>query len=106
MGLLDYDLADVTSPRVEVLRDTAGPGSPAVRAMLGLLAAGDTPKARRDAAVVRLLHDAALRCGEVVSLDLEHFDAAGAVMVLGKGERQRRRIGLPEPTRAALLSWL
>src|SRR5262249_53371366 len=63
LGLIGWDLADVQAPPVESYRDTAGPGVPAVRRMLEALAGRRGAKARRDAAIVRLLFDVALRRG-------------------------------------------
>ncbi len=96
-------------PGVESVRyrDTRGPGVGGVRAMLGTLAAREDAKARRDAAIVRCLFDLALRREEVVGLDLAHLDLeAGTVAVLGKKRRERERLTLPAPTRAALVAWL
>lgn len=88
-------------------RDTRGPGVGGVRAMLATFTGRTDAKAARDAAVVRLLFDVALRRAEVVSLDLAHLDlAAGTLAVLGKKRRERERLTLPAPTRAALAAWV
>jgi integrase/recombinase XerC len=88
-------------------RDTRGPGVAGFRAMLAGFTGRTDAKAARDVAVVRLCFDVALRRAEVVSLDREHFDAdAGTLAVLGKKRRERERLTLPAPTRAALAAWL
>jgi integrase/recombinase XerC len=106
LGLVPWRL-EVPSVRAEAYRDTAGPGPAAVRRMIDNLAADPSPKARRDAAIVRLLHDTALRRAEVAALDLADLDAeAGAVFVVRKGRRERTRINLPGPTLAAVRAWV
>lgn len=64
-------------------------------------------KAVRDVAILRLLHDIALRRGEVVGLDIEDVDlGAGTIQVLGKGKNEKELLSLPEPTRDALAAWI
>lgn len=87
-------------------RDTRGPGAHGFRAMLGAVADAAPARAARDGAVLRLLFDLALRRAEVVSLDRAHLDLdAGTLEVLGKKRRERERLTLPAPTRAALAAW-
>lgn len=87
-------------------RDTRGPGAHGFRAMLGAVAEAAPARSARDAAVLRLLFDLALRRAEVVSLDRAHLDLdAGTLEVLGKKRRERERLTLPAPTRAALAAW-
>ena len=78
---------EVEAPKVETFRDTAGPGDAGWRSVLETAkaaAAGGTPRAVRDLAIVRLLHDRGLRRGEGASLDLAVFDAqAGTLAILG-----------------------
>ncbi len=100
---------DVESPKAEPYRDTAGPGDAGWRAMLARAKADaetGRPKAVRDLAVVRLLHDLALRRGELVALDLADADLdGGTVAVVGKGRTDAVRLTLPDPTRHALADW-
>lgn len=98
---------EVPSVKSSPYRDTKGPGADGVRGLLERLAARTDAKGRRDYACARLLHDLALRRGEVVSLELEHVDLeAGSVSILGKGRLERETLTLPEPTKAALAAWL
>jgi integrase/recombinase XerC len=54
-----------------------------------------------------LLHDLALRRGEVCSLDLQHVDLpVGTVSILGKGRSERETLTLPPATIAALAQWV
>ena len=72
IGVVAWAL-DVESPRAEPYRDTGGPGDAGWRAMLALVkrdAESGRPKPVRGLAIVRLLHDLALRRGELVALDL------------------------------------
>lgn len=66
-----------------------------------------TKKAKRDRAAVRLLHDIALRRSEVVGLDVEDVDlVAGTVAIVRNGRREKVRLSLPNPTKAAVAAWL
>lgn len=106
LGLVEWSV-DVASPKVELVRDTRGPGRQAVAAMKRELERRRDQRAVRDRAILRLLHDRALRRGEVASLDLEHVDMRrGEIEILGKGRRERERLTLPEQTKAALAAWL
>jgi integrase/recombinase XerC len=107
LGLITWGL-DIKNLRAEAYRDTRGPERKGVQA---LLAAAETQaerrKAARDVALIRLLHDTALRRGEVCGLDLADIDmASGRVLVLGKGKSQKTAITLPEPTKAAVAAWI
>jgi len=100
LGLVPWSL-EVPNLKAQAYRDTRGPGRDGFRAMLA--AASN----ERDHAILRLLHDLALRRGELVGLDLADVDLeGGAVWVLGKGRSAQERLTLPEPTRAALASWI
>lgn len=107
LGLVVWRL-DIRNLPSEVYRDTRGPQRDGVVAMLAAAAAQtDRRKALRDVALLRLLHDTALRRGEVCRLDIADIDlAAGRVLVLGKGKREKIAFTLPEPTRAALAAWM
>jgi integrase/recombinase XerC len=97
---------EVEAPRSEPLRDTAGPGRGGYRAMLEA-AAGDDPKATRDRAIVRTLHDLGLRRGELAGLDLADLDREGSrLAVLGKGRTAKEWLTVPAPTLEALGAWL
>ena len=70
---------------------------------MGLVCSRCYAKGIRDRAILRLLHDLALRRGEVVGLDAKDLDLeAGTVAVLGKGRTGKVNLSLPEPTREAL----
>ena len=60
----------------------------------------------RDDAVLEVLYGSGVRVGELCSLDLDSLDlGAGAVLVWGKGSKQRR-VPLSQPSVAALRAWL
>lgn len=107
LGRCDFHL-EVESPRAESYRDTRGPGRDGyVRVLEIAREAAATPKGRRDLALVRLMHDVALRRAEVLALDLVDVDLeAGTVAVVGKGKTAKNPLSLPGPTRAALADWL
>ncbi len=61
---------------------------------------------RRDLAVLELLYGSGLRVSECCSLDLDSCDlGAGAVVVWGKGAKQRR-VPMSEPAVDAVAAWL
>jgi integrase/recombinase XerC len=105
LGMVPWAL-DVEGLRGQSYRDTAGPGVKGVREMIA--AAGRSTAAElRNAAIMRLLADLALRRKEVVGLDLGDVDLqAGTLMILGKGRLEKERLTLPAPTRVALAAWL
>lgn len=113
LGRVAWEL-EVVSPRVETYTDTAGPGEAGWRSMLGRAkdgAAGGTAKGARDLAIVRLLHDLALRRSEAIGLDLADVEAGpdgtpAAVWILGKGRSARERLTLPPPVSKALAEWI
>lgn len=106
IGRIGWGL-DVPGPRPETYRDTRGPGRDGWRSMLAVARADGSPKGRRDLAILRLLHDLALRRGEAVALDVADIDlAGGTVAVVGKGRAQAGRMTLSRQSREALSDWL
>jgi site-specific recombinase XerC len=73
----------------------------------GEVDAGEPPwRAARDAAVLETLYGSGLRVGELVALDCSSLDLrGGAVVVWGKGSKQRRA-PLSDPAVEALRAWL
>lgn len=106
LGLVSWTL-EVSDLRRQPYRDTRGPSRATFLRLLEKLGERQGPKAIRDLALVRLLHDLALRREEVVSLDVEHLDLdGGTVAVLGKGHADRVKLTLPDPTKQAIVAWL
>jgi len=106
LGLVSWKL-EVENVKSESYRDTKGPGQPVFKRMVDKLDERLDAKAKRDRAAVRLLHDLALRRGEVVSLDVEDLVLDSAtVAVVRKGRTETKPLELPEPTKAALVAWL
>jgi integrase/recombinase XerC len=109
---------DIESPRVTPYRDTRGPGLAGwqrIDAKAGERAKGDRDgrAAKRNLALVRLLHDLGLRRGEAVAMDRADvdFDAGengeGQIRIVGKGKREPEVLSLTsEPAREALLAWV
>lgn len=100
---------EVEGPRSLAYRDTRGPGLAGWKALVAAAtaAAGQSPRGRRDLAIIRLLHDLGLRRGELVALDLADYDALeGSLAVTGKGKAESVQLGLPSPSTAALEAWL
>lgn len=99
---------EVAGLKVQVYRDTTGPGLEGTRTMIEIALTNTHPGiAVRDVALIRLMFDLALRRGECVSLDLDDIDIAGRrIWILGKGQKQKEARTLPERTAAALTAWL
>jgi integrase/recombinase XerC len=105
LGVVPWSL-QVPNMKSQAYRDTRGPGRSAFQAMLDAVS-GSKPKAIRDRAILRLLHDLALRASELIGLDTSDVDlAAGTIAILGKGDTEKMILSLPDPTKAALASWL
>jgi len=93
--------------RSQTLRDTAGPGRPAVRQMLDQVAGRDDAKGSRDVAIIRLFFDLGLRRKELAGLDVADVDlVAGRCRILGKGRSEHEWITLPPETCKAVADWL
>ncbi len=108
LGVVPWRL-DVESPRSKPLRDTRGPGLDGYRLLLRAATTQRQPaKAARDAAMLRLMGDVALRRAEVVALDVADIDFEGQrAAVIGKGSGgERAWVTLPPPTLAAIRAWL
>lgn len=98
-------------PRAEAFRDTAGPGAHGWEQLLARAeaeAATGVAGPVRNRAILLVLHDRALRRGELVALNYpEDLDAGRpAVQVRGKGHRVKHWLTINERTRAALVAWL
>jgi integrase/recombinase XerC len=69
--------------------------------------AGDGPKATRDRAILRTLHDLGLRRSELANLDLADLDRERSrLAVQGKGRTAKEWSTVPAPTLAAIAAWL
>lgn len=105
-GLVPWKL-EVANAKTTAYRDTRGPGKQGVRCLLEAVSGQRGKPAARNKFALRLLYDLALRCGEVVALDVEDLDLAqGRLAVRGKGKTEKQWLTLPEPTKAAAADWL
>jgi integrase/recombinase XerC len=105
-GLVNWAL-EVENVNAERRRDTRGPGSAGVQALLAEVARGNGKKAVRDRALLRVLYDLGLRRAEASQLDAGDVYLDGdTISVRGKGRREKVRLSLPEPTAEALRAWL
>jgi integrase/recombinase XerC len=105
-GLVTWTLP-VESVPVPPYDDTRGPDRDGFLTLLEAASAQPGPKGLRDVALLRLLHDLGLRRSEAVRLDVDDVDLPGnRIVIAGKGRTPREWVSLPEPTRAALATWL
>lgn len=106
LGLVPWAL-EIANVKADQERDLRGPTRGALKRVVHALDQRGDAKAKRDRAILRLLHDLGLRRGEVASLDVANLDlSAGTLSVLGKGRTSRVALTLPEQTKAALRDWL
>ncbi len=107
LGLITWKI-EIQNVRAAAYRDTRGPQRAGVIALLAAAAAQTGQRqAARDVALLRLLHDTALRRGEVCKLDLADVDLPGSrIWVIGKGRVEKVAITLPPQTRAAVAAWV
>jgi len=101
---------EVRGEREERYRDTLGPPVERIRAMLADLQAKarcGNARATRDLAIVCLLFHRGLRRGEVLGLDVEHYDRQRRrVSIKGKGRGGREWVTLSPAAVKALDDWL
>src|SRR5258705_5990287 len=106
VGLVPWRL-EVKSLRTRPYRDSRGPERWGVEALLRAAEGQGGRKASRDVALVRLLYDLALRRGEVCQLDVGDVDRPGRrLFVIGKGQREKLPITLPDATLRTLQAWV
>lgn len=106
LGMVAWTL-DVPSVKAKAYRDTRGPGAAGFRLLQSQAEGRTDAKGKRDQAILRLLHDLALRRAEVVKLDVADVDLqASTIAVVGKGKTETETYTLPKPTAAALAGWL
>jgi integrase/recombinase XerC len=107
-GYVTFDLS-TKNVRSQGYRDTRGPERDVMAALFEYAKAQPhSAKAARDVAIFLLLgYGRALRRGEVVGLDLEHFDARGSrLSVLRKGKRERQWLSLDPLVTRKLQAWI
>jgi len=106
VGFITWEI-QIPSRRVEPFRDTRGPREEAVANMFEILGTADTPKARHDESILRLLFDLGLSRESIVSLDLQHWsDKSRTLQVMLKGHSQRMPKRLHSVTADALKRWI
>jgi integrase/recombinase XerC len=109
IGRITWTL-DVPGPRVQPYRDTTGPGQEG----WALIHAEGRQRSRaidkRNLALIRLLHDRALRRGEAIAMNLADVDLAfepwGRIAIIGKGKTEPEFLTLNRRTRDALRDWI
>ena len=106
IGHCAWTLDDIKGEKVEGYRDVSGPSVAQIAAMLQV-PNQDTPKGKRDYALIRLLFENALRRNEVVGCNVSDFDPDGRTLaIIGKGRVQRETVTLSEKVSRAITSWL
>lgn len=108
-GVVDWHLEKL-APKVEPREDRSGPPRHEVEQLVDYLKEATDRFAVRDLAVVRLLHGAALRRNEVVSLrrcdvQLDHADGP-RVFTRRKGHRERQPMTIGTLAARSLRAWL
>ena len=104
-GSVNWNL-EVKNVPSQSYRDTRGTGLEGFIRLFQQIK-GNSPKAFRDKAILRLLFDLALRRAEITELNVENMQLSdNTVSILGKGKRERINLSLPDQTKAALSDWL
>ena len=107
LGLIHWQL-EVPNETTEPYRDTRGPGEEAFKKMLKK--AGECRnevKAIRDTAILRLMHDLALRRSSLVNLDMADLELdRQSLWVTLKKRSEKKLKTLPQVTQSALEAWL
>ena len=105
-GFIHWSLT-IENLSVEKYRDTRGPGPEGFKKMLQQARERNDAKGKRDLSIMRLLHDLALRRGEVVSLDMKDVNlAANTIQINGKGRNETITLTMPETTTEILEEWM
>jgi len=105
LGALTWQI-EVSGVRIERRRDTRGPEPATVRAVLDAIDVTD-PAGARDAAIIHVLFGLALRAAELCRLDVADLDVArGTLWVLGKGQREKALLKLPDVAVEAVSRYL
>lgn len=106
VGKCDYSLEDVEGLRVQNYRDTGGIDPASFRRITAQIDQ-DSPKGKRDLAILRLLWDNALRRAEVCALNLEDYDPGAAKLwIKGKGKLTKEAIRLSDKAVLLIDQWL
>jgi integrase/recombinase XerC len=109
LGLISWSL-DVPGPKVRAYRDVFGPGLEGWRAIHREGQQRSSDRDKRNLALIRLLHDRALRRGEAVAMNLADVDLAfepwGRIAIIGKGKTEPEWLSLNRRTRDALRDWI
>ena len=104
-GLITWRL-ELKGDKTALIRDTKGPGTEGVRAMLDAID-GSPLVAARATLIVRLLYSMALRRGEICELHIRDYNrAARTLSVLGKGKSERETLTVPSIVAQALDTYL
>jgi integrase/recombinase XerC len=105
LGVIDWRI-EVPGVTAERRRDTRGPDPRTVAEVLDACDVS-TLQGARDAAIVHVLFGLALRCAELCRLDVSDLDVPQASLwVLGKGQREKVLLTVPEGTLAAIRTYL
>lgn len=105
LGYIPWSIS-ISRVKQEKRRDMSGPGEEAVGQIFETTS-GDDWKSRRDHAMLRLMYGSGLRRSEVVSLDVSDVDMAKcAVLVQGKGRKEKAPIDFGDRAKKALERWL
>ena len=106
IGKCSYSLEDVDGLRVETYRDTTGV-SPDIFKQITSQVPLNSLKGVRDAAILRLLWDNALRRAEVCSLNVEDYSSGDLkLLIKGKGKLTKESISLSSKAVVLINNWL
>jgi site-specific recombinase XerD len=103
-GAIDWEIK-VDRPKVERLRDTAGPSEDSIHRLFETC--DGSSEGLRNRVILALLLVLGLRRFEIVTLDVGHYDRDGRRLnVSKKGSEERDWISLPDEVTGAIDRWL
>ncbi|NJK34570.1 MAG: tyrosine-type recombinase/integrase [Oscillatoriales cyanobacterium SM2_2_1] len=107
VGMCPWNLAAIDTEKVHPYRDTSGVPPEKIKTLFTALDR-QTPRSKRDYAILRLLWENGLRRHEVVSCNTHDFDPGDRTLrILGKGRGSQKQIlSLSDGTTQALTDWL
>lgn len=107
VGKCEWNLGDIRGEKVKPYRDTTGVSVAGFKQMLAVPDRATT-KGKRDYALLRLLWENALRCGEIARANIGDFSADDRKLrIYGKGRGQQAELITLSPSAiAALETWL
>lgn len=103
LGIINFNI-NIKNEKVELCRDTRGPGKDGIIKMLSIVKS-ESKEDIRNMALIRLLFDLGLRRDEVSKINIEDVEN-DRIKIIGKGKKEPIYMPLPEKTKTSINKWL